>query len=150
MEESDVIRGYAPTLDYELAGFPFRVLFVCTAGISEREGLVTRAPGTNGVVSVQEIMSGRRNVHVQAVAPSNEGFTQIARALDELGLEVLDEVLVRDEYSQPSARFEAFREEQPSTDFGIRTQTTFSRPIPNGKVHQGYSERPSTSKLECS
>lgn len=111
MEEAGVIQGYAPTIDYELAGFPLRVLFVCTAPISERERLVRGVLDVEGVVSVDEIMSGRQNVHAQVVAHSNDAVTRIARRLDEIGLEVVDEVLVRSEYARPSVRFETANEE---------------------------------------
>jgi DNA-binding Lrp family transcriptional regulator len=40
MEGTGVRRGYAPTVDDGLAGFPLRVLYVCTPKISEREELV--------------------------------------------------------------------------------------------------------------
>ena len=37
MEESGVIEGYFPKLDYERPYFPLHVLFVCTAPAGERE-----------------------------------------------------------------------------------------------------------------
>jgi hypothetical protein len=51
-------------------------------------------------------MSGTKNVRAQAVPASNEGVTRIARALEDLGIEVVDEVLIRAEHRRPSAWFE--------------------------------------------
>lgn len=106
LEDRDVIKGYQADLDYELAGFPLQVLFICTAPIAEREALVDAALGIEGVVNVRELMTGRANVHIQVVGASNDDITRIAYALDDLGYAVSDEILMRNEHTQPSIRFD--------------------------------------------
>ena len=106
LESAGVITGYTPTLDYERAGFPLEVLFLCTAPIPERERLVEQTLSVDGVVNVRELMTGRENVHIQVIGGSKEEITRIAHRLDELGYTVADEILLRSEYSRPSVRFD--------------------------------------------
>lgn len=105
LEEDGVLKGYRPEIDYERAGFPLQVLFVCTASIAEREALANETLGIEGVLNVRELMTGEKNVHIQAVGSSNDDITRIAHRLDEIGYSVTDEILLRNEYSQPSVHF---------------------------------------------
>lgn len=106
LEDCGVIKGYHTEIDYERAGFPLRVLFICTASITEREALVEDTLGIDGVLNVRELMTGDENVHIQAVGSSTDDITRIAYRLDELGYAVNDEVLMRDEYDRPSVQFD--------------------------------------------
>ncbi|WP_266075186.1 Lrp/AsnC family transcriptional regulator [Haladaptatus caseinilyticus] len=105
LEEEDIIKGYHPQIDYHNAEFPLRVLFICTAPIPVRDELAERALEADGVINVKEIMAGVENVHVEAVAPSRDGVTEIGKSLDELGLDVVEEVLVKSEHVQPFDHF---------------------------------------------
>jgi len=105
LEDRGVILGYRPEIDYERAGFPLRLLFICTATISEREALIERTLDLDGVVNVRELMTGERNVHVQVTGTTNDDITRIARTIDEMGYVITDEILMREEYTQPSVRF---------------------------------------------
>lgn len=105
LEEVGIVKGYRPELDYEQAGMPIRVLFVCTAPIGIREGLVEETLGVEGVVSIRELMTGTENVHIEVVGTSNDDITRIARTLVDVGYTVTDEILVRSEYYQPSVHF---------------------------------------------
>lgn len=102
MEDRGVIKGYRADVDYELAGFPLHVLFVCTAPIAKREALIERTLDLDGVLNVRELMTGQENVHIQVVGTSNDDITDIAHALDEMGYTVTDEILVRQVYDRPS------------------------------------------------
>ena len=42
LEDRGVIKAHRSEIDYEKAGFPMQVLFVCTASIAEREDLIER------------------------------------------------------------------------------------------------------------
>ena len=108
MEEEGVIKGYQSNIDYEKAGFPIQVLFICTAAIAERETLIQETIGLNGVINVRELMTGEQNVHIQVVGSSNSDITRIAHELDEMGYTVTDEILMRDEYNHPSIHFDTF------------------------------------------
>lgn len=82
-------------MDFERAGYPLHVLFVCSAPIEERGELAEAGLDVDGVVNVLELMAGTDNGHVQAVARSTDGLTETAKALRALGFEVGAETLVR-------------------------------------------------------
>ncbi|WP_227375547.1 Lrp/AsnC family transcriptional regulator [Haladaptatus halobius] len=105
LENEGIVKGYHPQIDYHEADFPLRVLFVCTAPIPEREELAERALEANGVVNVKEIMAGVENVHVEAVARDRDNMVAIGRSLDDAGLDVMNEMLVKDEHVQPFDHF---------------------------------------------
>jgi DNA-binding Lrp family transcriptional regulator len=95
LEADGVIRGYHADVDYEAAGYQLYTLIVCTAPIPEREELAEAAVGIPGVVEVQEVMTGEANVLVRAIGVDGDGLTRIGEELDELGLRVSDEDLIR-------------------------------------------------------
>jgi len=98
LEESGIVRGYHVDIDYELAGYPLYTKIICTAPVPERDELADRAQAINGVTAVREIMTGKRNVYVNAIGQSHDDLNRIAGELDELGLDIVDEQLIRDEY----------------------------------------------------
>lgn len=105
LEDTGVIKGYRPEIDYEQAGFPLHVLFICTAPIAEREALIEQTLGVDGVLNIRELMTGHENVHILVIGSSNDDITRIAQTLDKLGFSVSDEILLRTEYNQPSIHF---------------------------------------------
>lgn len=95
LEADGVIRGYHADVDYETAGYQLHTLIVCTAPIPEREELAAAAVEIPGVVGVQEVMTGEANVLVRAVGVDGDDLTRIGEELDDLGLRVSDEDLIR-------------------------------------------------------
>mgnify|MGYP006276592549 FL=1 len=106
LEADGVIRGYHADVDYERAGFQLFTLIVCTAPIPEREELAERAVEISGVVEVQEVMTGESNVLVRAVGADGDDLSRIGEELDELGLKVTGEDIVRNTHRHPYHRFE--------------------------------------------
>jgi DNA-binding Lrp family transcriptional regulator len=106
LESNGVIRGYAAEVDYQRAGYPLRMLLFCTAPIPERGGLIPEILEIEGVVSVQELVTGERNLLVTAVGESDVDITPVAQELLEVGLTVADEVLVRSHETTPFGRFD--------------------------------------------
>jgi DNA-binding Lrp family transcriptional regulator len=101
LEEEGVIRGYHIDIDYEKAGYPLFTKIICSAPISEREELADEARQVEGVTAVREIMTGQRNVYVNAIGRSHDDLSRVGRDLSDLGLTVVDEQLIRDEYYCP-------------------------------------------------
>jgi DNA-binding Lrp family transcriptional regulator len=101
LEESGIVRGYHIDIDYELAGYPLYTKITCTAPVPTRDDLANEARDIHGVTAVREIMTGKRNVFVNAIGESHDDLNRIAGELDELGLEVVDEQIIRDEYVCP-------------------------------------------------
>lgn len=105
MEEQGIIEGYVPTINYEAAGFPLKIVLSCSARITERADLAQKALQLDGVIRISEMMTGRENVRITAVAPHTDDITRIAHRLDELGFEIEREELMRHEYVQPFNHF---------------------------------------------
>ena len=98
LEESGIIRGYHIDIDYDLAGYPLYTKIICTAPVPERDSLANNAREVQGVTAVREVMTGERNVYVNAIGADHDDLNRISTELNELGLKIVDEQLIRDEY----------------------------------------------------
>lgn len=117
LEESGIIRGYHIDIDYDLAGYPLYTKIICTAPVTERDALANQAREVHGVTAVREIMTGKRNVYVNAIGQNHDDLNRIAEELDGLGLDIVDEQIIRDEYVCP---YHGFLE----TDDGVQPAET--------------------------
>jgi DNA-binding Lrp family transcriptional regulator len=106
LESSGVIKGYSADVDYQKSGYPLRMLLYCTAPIPERGDLIPEILAIDGVVSVQELVTGDQNLLVTAVGESDSDITPVARELLDMGLDVADEVLVRSHETTPFGKFD--------------------------------------------
>lgn len=106
LEDEGILKGYHPDIDYDRADLPLRVLFVCTTSITERGSLIREALELPGVVNVKELMTGENNVHVEVVGRSNEDVTRVATAIDDIGIRINEEILVKNEHHQPASVFD--------------------------------------------
>ncbi|PSP98607.1 ArsR family transcriptional regulator [Halobacteriales archaeon QS_4_70_19] len=107
LESNGVIKGYSAQVDYQKSGYPLRMLLFCTASIHERGNLISDILEIDGVVSVQELVTGEQNLLVTAVGESDNDITPVARELLEMGLTVADEVLVRSHETTSFGRFDS-------------------------------------------
>lgn len=101
LEQSGIIRGYYVDIDYDTAGYPLYTKIVCTAPVPERDRLADEARKISGVTAVREIMTGERNVYVNAIGQNHDDLNRISAAIDNLGLHIVDEQLIRDEFVCP-------------------------------------------------
>jgi len=97
LEERGIIRGYHIDIDYDRAGYPLYTKTICTAPVPDRD----EARSIDGVTAVREIMTGERNVYVDAIGQDHDDLNRISQELDALGLHIVDERLIRDEYVCP-------------------------------------------------
>ncbi|MDZ5813074.1 Lrp/AsnC family transcriptional regulator [Halorubrum sp. AD140] len=109
LESDGVIKGYSASVDYQRSGYPLRMLLYCTASIPERGELVSDVLDINGVVSVQELVTGEQNLLVTVVGESDDDITPVAQALLDMGVTVADEVLVRTHETTPFGEFDVGR-----------------------------------------
>lgn len=86
LEDAGIIEGYTLQIDYERAGFPLHVQFVCTVPASERSQRTKEALKINGVVAVREMLTGERNLVVEVVAVGTRDLGTITESLN--GLEM--------------------------------------------------------------
>jgi len=105
LESDGVIKGYSAEIDYQTSGYPLRMLLFCTAPIPERGEQIPDILEINGVVSVQELVTGERNLLVTVVGETDSDITPVAQELLDLGLTVVDEVLVRSHETTPFGEF---------------------------------------------
>ena len=112
LEASGVIKGYSADVDYQQSGYPLRMLLYCTASIPDRGELVPEILSIDGVVSVQELVTGEQNLLVTAVGESDSDITPVAQQLLDMGLTVADEVLVRSHETTPFGKFDAGNDEE--------------------------------------
>ncbi|MDS0223067.1 winged helix-turn-helix transcriptional regulator [Haloarcula sp. S1AR25-5A] len=105
LESSEIIKGYSADVDYQQAGYPLRMLLYCTASIADRGELIPDILAIDGVISVQELVTGEQNLLVTAVGESDSDITPVAQALLDMGLTVADEVLVRSHETTPFGKF---------------------------------------------
>ncbi|SMO62552.1 Lrp/AsnC family transcriptional regulator [Halorubrum cibi] len=107
LESDGVIKGYSANVDYQRSGYPLRMLLYCTASIPERGDLIPDVLAIDGVVSVQELVTGEQNLLVTAVGETDDDITSVAQELLDMGLTVADEVLVRTHETTPFGQFDA-------------------------------------------
>ncbi|MFB6235775.1 MAG: Lrp/AsnC family transcriptional regulator [Halopenitus sp.] len=101
LESEGIVKGYSADVDYQKSGYPLRMLLFCTAPIPERGELIEEILDIPGVVTVQELVTGEKNLLVTAVGESDDEMTPVAKELLEMGLTVADEVLVRSHRTTP-------------------------------------------------
>lgn len=58
-----------------------------------------------GVVNAKELMTGNHNLHIEVVGRHNDDITESALSISELGVQIGEEVLVKNEYSKPASVF---------------------------------------------
>lgn len=105
LEDRGVIQGYHANIDYEQADGKLTYLFICDTDTPHREYFAREALEVPGVVHVREVMSGRRNLHIEAIGEDKQEITRIGRDLSNLGLEIEDEALVQRDYHHPYQPF---------------------------------------------
>lgn len=105
LEGEEVIEGYIPLINYQKAGFSIRLQYVCTAPVQEREELGEKALEITNVVRVEEMLSARENLQILAVTNDSEEINTITEELDDLGLTIESERLMRNARSRPFNHF---------------------------------------------
>lgn len=105
LKDDGILVGYQPKIDYEAAGAPHHVLFVCTAPISRRSDLANEALEVPGVVDIRELLVGTQNLHVEVVCVDTTSIETVARKLDEIGLAIDYSEILRREYARPFDHF---------------------------------------------
>lgn len=106
MEDEGIIEGYIPKINYELAHYPLRVLFVCSAPGDQREALALEALETHGVVDVREMLTSTRNLYVEVVATNTRDLTDISNELGTLGFSVDSSEIITNHHIRPWGEFE--------------------------------------------
>lgn len=107
LEDEGVIEGYQPKLNYEHAGFPLRLVFICTAPPDDRSALAETVLDVHGVLDVRELVTSEQNLLVEAVAMDTTDVVEITRLLNEQAIDVVSSEIVASHHSQPFGYFES-------------------------------------------
>lgn len=111
LEDDGVLERYTIDIDVSSAGLSFHYLFHSTVSIVDREALAERAVAIPGVIEVYEMMTGERNLLIEGLGRSQDDITRIAHDLDELGIRVVDETAVRQNWHAPMTYAETVEED---------------------------------------
>lgn len=105
LRESGVISGYRVDVDYDEAGVQHHYMFICTARVSKREDLAAEARELSGITEVITLMTGTHNVYLIGAGSKKDDISDLARTVDELGLTIEREHLIREHERQAYAGF---------------------------------------------
>jgi len=105
LEAEGVILGYNPEIDYERAGYPMRVLFICSTDLSRRSKMAEEILEVRGVVNVREMLAGTENLHVEVVAEPTAESKRSTAQLDDMGLQIVSSNILAKERIQPWNHF---------------------------------------------
>lgn len=109
MEDAGVIDGYEPKINYERAGFPLRLFFVCTSDPEERSNVARNVLTVVGVVNVTEMITSEENLYIETIATSTTDLIRLTTELNEYGLIVHSSEIITANYSQPWGHFQPSR-----------------------------------------
>ncbi|WP_331232517.1 Lrp/AsnC family transcriptional regulator [Natronorarus salvus] len=105
LEADGVIRGYHPEIDYEAANLPLQVSFVVTVPPTKLTDYSEQIRGIQGVIDVQEMLTGRRNIHVDVVGTNTGDITRVTDSIHEMGAEIESSEVMRRRHVQPFNHF---------------------------------------------
>lgn len=105
MEEEDIIEGYNPDINYQRANLTLHLLFVCTAPVATQTELADEALDVDGVINVREMLSGSRNIRVEAISQNMDEIEKTTQELDDLGLEIETSEVVKQQHTRPFDHF---------------------------------------------
>ncbi len=105
LRDADILEGFQPEINYETAGIPHQILFVCSAPLQDRKELANEAIEIPGVVHVRELLGGTNNLHVEVVCTDTLSVEQVAEELDRTGLEIEQSEILRRDYYSPFNHF---------------------------------------------
>ncbi|SDD92896.1 Lrp/AsnC family transcriptional regulator [Natrinema hispanicum] len=114
LTDEGVIRGFQPEIDYEQAGYPLHVLFVCTVNPEALDDVAAEALEVRGVVTARELLGGERNFHVEAVAATVSEIETIRNELASLGMTINSSEIISETQVQPWNHF--YPREEPDAE----------------------------------
>lgn len=105
LEADGIIKGYHPEIDYEEANLPLQVTLVVSAPPTEVPDISEQIRGIKGIIDVREMLTGRRNLHVDAVGMNTSDITRITDAIHDVGVEIENSEMMRQRHVQPFDHF---------------------------------------------
>ncbi|GAB3666755.1 Lrp/AsnC family transcriptional regulator [Halopiger thermotolerans] len=106
LEERGVIKTYHTMVDYETGGFPHRILLFCTVDPVDRHDAMDEVIDHHGVISVRELISGDRNLHVEVVGRTRDEVVDTIADIESIGVDVEDSEMIKAETREPFDDFQ--------------------------------------------
>lgn len=105
LEESGIIEGYHPTINFERADDLLLNLFLCHVAFDEIERRAAQLGTIPSVVAVRELMGGQTNLHVLVVGEDTADLRRIGTEISKHGVEIKDEFLVQRQIEFPYSSY---------------------------------------------
>ncbi len=115
LEAADVIETYVPKINYEQAGLPLRVQFICTAAPDIRSQCAQEALEIPGVISIDETITSEQNLVIEVVALDTQNLAEITQQLTDLNLQLHTSEIITNSYTKPFNYFERSGEQTHSS-----------------------------------
>ncbi len=123
LEDSGIVEGYHPTIDFERADDALLNLFLCHVNFDEIERVAAQLGTIPSVVAVRELMGGQTNLHVLVVGEDTGDLRRIGQDISKYGVEITDEFLVERQMRFPYSPYgpsEDQRAEPPADYISLR------------------------------
>jgi len=123
LEDSGIIEGYHPTIDFERADDALLNLFLCHVNFDGIERVAAQLGTIPSVVAVRELMGGQTNLHVLVVGEDTGDLRRIGQEISKYGVEIKDEFLVERQMRFPYSPYgpsEDRRAEPPADHISLR------------------------------
>lgn len=101
LEETGIIKGYHPTVDYEKTGFEHHLLVSATAPFEKRAEIVDEVRNVGGVSHVRKLLTDNQNIIVEVIGRTRTELEETIHGLHETGLSVDRMDIIEDEITQP-------------------------------------------------
>lgn len=105
LEDTGVVTGYQPTIDYEKAGLDHHLLLTATAPMDDRNELAEQALDIHGVVTVRELLTHHQNLELEIATSTRQEIEETLNELAELGLDLVRNELLKRELHQAADNF---------------------------------------------
>lgn len=105
LENKKIIKGYLADIEYEKIEKRIINILKCSSTTKNRSALAKKALKVPGVINVRELMAGEKDLVIKAVGKDTKDITRIEIALENLGIEIEDEDLLRKERRHPYHSF---------------------------------------------
>lgn len=131
LEDAGVIEAYTIRINYERAGFPLHIQFICTAPVDDRNRKAREILEIDGVVNVREMLTSERNLIVEVIATGTGNLVAITKALNDRCLTVHSSEIITNTYDQPFTYFDADTpvERPEETPEGVEVEPDETAPI---------------------
>ncbi|MFC7009772.1 Lrp/AsnC family transcriptional regulator [Halalkalicoccus salilacus] len=123
LEAADIIETYVPQTNYERAGFPLRVQFVCTAAPEIRSCCAQKAIELHGVIRIDETITSEQNLCIEVVALDTQDLATITQHLTKLDLQINSSEIITKTYTKPFTYFERAEEHVQSQSQSRREES---------------------------